>query len=614
MRAYCTKVDVQQITISHLRLDSYSVINGNAFAIYRAANVSLRDITIEDSTTPLSLLKISLCCMIELKGHILFRNNKNSSYIADFSVIERSMKFFSPSKMEFYGNSGIYGSLLRIHTNYKPIASVNGIKCYIYIEGHQYNKTSLQFKSNELLDDSSLMFIETGMDDYHFPRFFAKNTEFIFENNTIITLLHKNYKLPKYRIAAVLLFFQTAVLFANTNMLFVNNSVSEGGILMIVNSALHVNNDFYAKFENNQGYDGGAMTSYKRSHITLGSKSSKAYAHFVFKNNLAHNRGGAIFVEDLDYIESFGRVDAIYFVDDNVLADASFKVKFELFNNTAKTSGNEVYGGWIDRFSDAEFNITVNNRYAVSSNPVRICMCSNQSFPQCKMEKEFNIFPGQMFQIEAAAVGQRYGIASSIVTAELLDSDGHLDQGQEVQSVGRECTVLYYTVYSNRKFENIKSTVGDQSIRPRFKDTLANFIPPEYYDNLSKELVINIELKQCLLGFVFDAGRRACVCSPKISAHTGVFCDFDSYQITKTKQLWLSAPNHHMVEDNGVIIHDFCPYDYCKQLDDNERLSFLLESPDDQCAFNRSGVMCGACQQNLSQVFGTSKCRKCSNS
>ena len=75
-----------------------------------------------------------------------------------------------------------------------------------------YNKTSLQFKNNELLDDGSLMFIETGMDDDHSPRLFVNNTEFIFENNTIITLLHKNYKSPKYRIAAVLLFFQTAVL------------------------------------------------------------------------------------------------------------------------------------------------------------------------------------------------------------------------------------------------------------------------------------------------------------------------------------------------------------------------------------------------------------------
>ena len=42
-------------------------------------------------------------------------------------------------------------------------------------------------------------------------------------------------------------------------------------------------------------------------------------------------------------------------------------------------------------------------------------------------------------------------------------------------------------------------------------------------------------------------------------------------------------------------------------------LSFQLEFPDDQCAFNRSGILCGACQRNLSQVLGTSRCKECSN-
>ena len=224
------------------------------------------------------------------------------------------MKIFPHGKIEFYGNSGVNGSLLRIRTNYKSIASPN-YRIKFYIEGEQYNKTSLLFKNNELVDDSSLIFIETGMDDDHSPRLSANNTEFIFENNTIITL-HKNHKLPKIRIAAVLLFFQTAVSFSSTHMLFVNNSAPEGGIFVMVDSVLYVDGDYnHAKFENNEGYDGGAMTLHKRSYITADSLAIKIYAHFVFNNNLAHNRGGAIFVEDIDYIESFGHMHAIYFVN-----------------------------------------------------------------------------------------------------------------------------------------------------------------------------------------------------------------------------------------------------------------------------------------------------------
>ena len=59
------------------------------------------------------------------------------------------------------------------------------------------------------------------------------------------------------------------------------------------------------------------------------------------------------------------------------------------------------------------------------------------------------------------------------------------------------------------------------------------------------------------------------------------------------------------------MIHDNCPYDYC-QVDNNSQ-AFKLEFPDDQCAFNRSGILCGACQENLSQVLGTSRRRMCSN-
>ena len=32
-----------------------------------------------------------------------------------------------------------------------------------------------------------------------------------------------------------------------------------------------------------------------------------------------------------------------------------------------------------------------------------------------------------------------------------------------------------------------------------------------------------------------------------------------------------------------------------------------------QCQFNRSGVLCGHCQEGLSVVFGSSQCKKCSN-
>ena len=69
---------------------------------------------------------------------------------------------------------------------------------------------------------------------------------------------------------------------------------------------------------------------------------------------------------------------------------------------------------------------------------------------------------------------------------------------------------------------------------------------------------------------------------------------------------------HNNTPYHGVIINDICPYDYCRE--DTDSLSIHLEFPDDQCAFNRSKILCGTCQDSLSQVLGNSKCMKCSNS
>ena len=57
-------------------------------------------------------------------------------------------------------------------------------------------------------------------------------------------------------------------------------------------------------------------------------------------------------------------------------------------------------------------------------------------------------------------------------------------------------------------------------------------------------------------------------------------------------------------------MHDHCPFDYCVPTDGVAQSLDLLNS-DEQCSFNRSGILCGACQTNFSHVLGTSKCKQC---
>ena len=59
----------------------------------------------------------------------------------------------------------------------------------------------------------------------------------------------------------------------------------------------------------------------------------------------------------------------------------------------------------------------------------------------------------------------------------------------------------------------------------------------------------------------------------------------------------------------GVIIHSYCPFDYCK----HGEMNIKLENPDSQCAFNQAGILCGGCQKGLSLALGSSQCLSCSN-
>ena len=61
---------------------------------------------------------------------------------------------------------------------------------------------------------------------------------------------------------------------------------------------------------------------------------------------------------------------------------------------------------------------------------------------------------------------------------------------------------------------------------------------------------------------------------------------------------------------NQLILHPLCPFDYCVA----EKVIFPLSNTDVQCAHNRSGLLCGACKENFSLVFGTSYCKECTNS
>ena len=55
------------------------------------------------------------------------------------------------------------------------------------------------------------------------------------------------------------------------------------------------------------------------------------------------------------------------------------------------------------------------------------------------------------------------------------------------------------------------------------------------------------------------------------------------------------------------MIHSYCPFDYCN----TAQVNFSLTDPDPQCALNRTGILCGRCQDGLTLALGSNDCIQC---
>ena len=351
-------------------------------------------------------------------------------------------------------------------------------------------------------------------------------------------------------------------------------------------------------FSNNTGQRGGALQFQKKSKLV--SDGSAAASTMIFENNRASREGGAIFVVDADYITK-----GVYLGDDayhTFATDSSLLLTF--INNTAGRAGSAIYGGWIDQ-SPSMFNFRgqslVTDLSVVSSDPNKLCLCS-RSLPNCNgTVHSVEVIPGETFSIEIVAVGQRYGVVPSRVSANYLgQTTAELRKLQYTQNVGNQCTNLEYTVQSNGRMETLKLTVASTS----------NLVALQHDKNIDTDISISITLNNCSLGFYLDTNLKRCQCQRILLTHD-VMCNLTTFKILRKSPKWINATFSHLASfrNSGVIVHDHCPFDYCKQTKGYSELN--LTSPDEQCAFKRSGVLCGACQSGYSRVLGTSRCKQC---
>ena len=410
----------------------------------------------------------------------------------------------------------------------------------------------------------------------------------------------------------------TGAIFVNSNLYFqlsntaiFNNSAT--GIVGLNSNIILSNN---VTIINNHGTSGGGLLLCQNAVMYL-----EVHTTVTIEHNSADNTGGGICVETSDYIESQEICFFQFGYQTFVNSSLSKTITVSVHDNEARLAGKNIFGGSIDlcymihgpketwvyestKAFQKIFKVPANRiplySSSVSSPPRQVCSCHNDKL-NCNTSGHFFLqlkkFPGETFTIDAVLVGQFEGTVPGTVHANLKFRNSSLQQGEYVQNLSSIiCNQLRYTINTNDDCEIL-------DIRVQHVGGITGF------ERTFKRYSIFVEMKECPPGFMQIS--TSCVCSWLLNSEH-VSCDITTQTIKRVPPVWIGS-----IEKEGdfkiIGFHSHCPFDYCVSTDVDLFSNNNSLSQNEQCAFNRSGVLCGSCTEGLSNILGSSECRSCSN-
>ena len=555
-------------------------------------------------------------------------NSANGKSVGGAILAETNSSLSFADTSNFVNNSADVGGAIFTYIN--VVLIFNGTNSFISNSASSYGGGAIYAHNSVITFNGTNSFISNSADNTSGGAIAAVSStslSFIGTSEFIHNLAH-------YEGGAIAAISHVVLTFNGTNN-FSNNSANNGGAIFAV-ANISVSFTGTSSLRSNSAMQGGAISANFYSSLTLkGTISFTNNGHDIEK--LTVSRGGAMYLAVLSTFSILPQTTvcwgnnyadlggAIYILNANsfiyctVTRVATFiprekcffqlpgqnpfsGIQFVFENNSANVAGSVLYGGTIDNCKltgldsnssgdvfDLLFHIEDGNKTSsISSDPFRICLCEN-NHPDCsKSNSTLLVYPGEAFQVSVVAVGQRNGIVPAAVRSHM--DKGTLLSSQYIQQTTKTCTLFNYTVFS---------------LQDVYLELYADGSCSTFSDKLSLQLNIT---QNCPPGFNLQNSSMSCVCDKTLQKYTNHCIITNGVgQITRDT-FWVGYDQSQGL----VIVHPHCPFDYCVPY----TVTFPLNSTlsDIQCAYNRSGLFCGACKTNYSLVLGTSHCTQCTNS
>ena len=561
-------------------------------------------------------------------------NDGGAVYVEDSTLSFAGNTFLSNSAVNYGGAQYVFGSILQFI-------------------GNKFQKSYAAFGGTLYMDTSNVTF----KDDCFTDSYAQFGGAILATGNSIVKMLNitiRNNR-AQYGGGMAAMDSQLEVL---ENTSFENNRASYGGGLYVHNTEFNGNALFSKNFvtergggiyasrstfllmddttiiTNNSAMDGGGL---------LFSDGSKLYQQpglaVHLTSNCARSTGGAIKVEesnpltyciptetDLDvsssdcffqiqyqefYVWPWEFTNLINFLNTNV----SHTMYFD--NNSAIEAGADLYGGSVDnctlnnikyrftRFYHSSRNASISGSFfdvitssedelAISSDPLHICTCRDGLTNCSGSYHPEPVYPGGTLEVPVIALGQRNGATAAVI--HVVDTSNiRLRSLEYSQTIDNNCNTLNYTISSHATGTTQEMTLYAQGpCSPTQTNTL----------------IVTVNIKHCPPGFQLSTNEPICYCAERLQQFTNT-CLVDSTTVLRdhNAEFWVGYDSGNV--SRGLILHPHCPFDYCN----SEDTYLAVDDSGKQCNYNRSGLLCGRCGQNLSLALGSSRClAECSNS
>ena len=315
----------------------------------------------------------------------------------------------------------------------------------------------------------------------------------------------------------------------------------------------------------------------------------------------------------------------LYYISEGYNSDEhDYNTSIQFEGNSANNTGSILFGGLLDRCTVSLFSDVYYEQYIqtgtikdfmrgleyfssmsihdyekgeIASYAVRICFCDKLKH-NCSLEPpSFTVKKGEEFNVSLVAVDQvERSIAATVYST--VSASGELGDKQRQQEVDEGCTNLTFSV---------KSTAANETLMIHAEG------PCDQMGISMASITITFNDCTCPLGFhvVIEKNMTCkCDCDSKLYQHLSE-CSLNMTVTVfrRNDNVWIG----YFEQYSGYVIYQ-CPFDYCntQTQDENINLNFTNGS-DSQCAFNRSGLLCGSCKPGFSLSIGSSHCVRCKN-